>query len=318
MPVMIAHNYDERLAGKIAAVLPEGVDFRALGANAETGWEVSAEAEILLINQNSPEIGLHRGMVKPDGWPFNLKWVQLRSTGIDKYPDWIFEVPQVCVTRGGYAVPISEYVLAAMLAQVKLIPEIWVRGAGQWQPRPRLGTLNGQTLGIIGFGEIGKAIAEKAQTFGMEIIGTRRSGGPSGMEGVEIVSLGELISRSDHIVVATPLTEETAGMLNVETLAGIKDGAHLINIGRGQVITEDGLRAALDGKLGAATLDVTVPEPLTDGHWLYSHPKVRISPHISGSSPQSDANITAFFRRNLDRYLAGERLEGLVDPLARY
>lgn len=318
MPVVIAHNYDERLAAKVAAVLPEGVDFRALGARVETAWSVPAEAEILLINQNSPDIGLHRGMEKPEGWPFNLKFVQLRSTGIDKYPDWIFEVPQVCVTRGGYAVPISEYVLAAMLAQVKLIPEIWVKAGSEWQPRPKLGTLNGQTLGIIGFGEIGKAIAEKALTFGMAVIGTKRSNGPSGMDGVEIVSLAELISRSDHIVVATPLTDETVGMLNVETLAGIKEGAHLINIGRGQVITEDGLKAALDGKLGAATLDVTVPEPLPDGHWLYAHPKVRISPHISGSSPQSDQNVTEFFRRNLERYLAGEPLEGVVDPQARY
>lgn len=318
MTITIAHQFEERLASKVAAVLPEGVRFVALGANVETAWVVPEEAEVLLINQNSPAIGLHKEMERPAGWPFNLKWVQLRSTGIDKYPDWIFEVDKVCVTRGGYASPISEYVLAVMLAHAKAIPALWAQEEAHWYNRIKLGTLDGQTLGIIGFGEIGKAIAQKALTFGMTVLGTRRSEGPSGMEGVSIVPLDELLARSDHIVVATPLTAETVGMLDRDALAKVKSGAHLINIGRGQVITDDGLKAALDGPLAAATLDVTYPEPLPDGHWLYSHPKVWLSPHVSGSSPHTDRTITEFFRRNLDRYLNDEPLAGLVDPETRY
>lgn len=264
MSVTVAHQYDDRLAGKVAGVLPPGLRFIGLGASPETAWVVPAEAEILLINQNSPAIGLDRTMPRPPGWPFGLQWVHLRSTGIDKYPDWIFEAPRVTVTRGGYAVPIAEYVLAAMLTQVKAIPIIWLGGAQDWQ-RHKLGTLEGQTLGIIGFGEIGKAIARRALPFDMRILGTRRSGGPSGMDGVDIVTLDDLLAQADHIVVATPLTDDTRGMLNRDNLAAVKTGAHLINIGRGQVITEDGLRAALDGPLVAATLDVTDPEPLPEG-----------------------------------------------------
>lgn len=317
MAVTIAHQYDDALGARVAECVPEGVEFLALGANVDSGWTVPERAEVLLINQNSVAVGLTRNMARPAGWPFKLKWVHLRSTGIDKYPDWVFEVPQVTVTRGGYATPIAEYVLAAMLAMAKHIPAIWSRDRAGWH-RHALDGLAGKTLGIIGFGEIGKAIARRAMAFDMAVIGTRRNPGPSGMDGVEIVPLDTLLAASDHIVVATPLTAETRGLLDGATLKRVKPCAHLINIGRGQVIDNDALRVALDGPLAAATLDVTDPEPLPDGHWLYDHPKVRISPHVSGSSPDTEAVVTQFFRDNLDRYLSGQGLAGLVDPDARY
>jgi len=317
MAVTIAHQYGAALAGRIAAGLPDGVRFVALGDNPDTGWAVPPEAEVLLVNQDSAAVGLGRSMPKPEGWPFGLRWVHLRSTGIDKYPDWIFAVPQVTVTRGGYAAPIAEYVLAAMLSREKSIPAIWARSRSEWRSHS-LGGLEGQTLGIVGFGEIGKAIARRALAFDMSVLGTRRSPGPSGMDGVQIVPLATLLGRSDHIVVATPLTEATRGLLDAAALAGVKPGAHLINIGRGPVIDTEALRGALDGRLGAATLDVTDPEPPPEGHWLYSHPKVRLSPHVSGSAPLTEQTVTAFFRDNLERYLAGRPLAGLVDPEARY
>lgn len=317
MTVTIAHQYGDKLAAKVAKALPEGVDFVALGADLATAWDVPERADVLLINQDSSAIGLTRHMKMPAGWPFNLKWLHLRSTGIDKYPDWIFAVPQVSVTRGGYATPISEYVLAAMLSHVKAIPAIWATSREEWRGH-KLGTLEGQALGIIGFGEIGKAIARRALAFDMRVLGTKRSGGPSGMEGVEIVALERLLAEADHIVVATPLTDETRGLLDVAAFSLVKPGAHLINIGRGPVIDTEALRAALDERLGGATVDVTDPEPLPAGHWLYTHPKVRISPHISGSSPHSEATVTGFFIDNLARYRAGLALAGLVDPGARY
>jgi phosphoglycerate dehydrogenase-like enzyme len=317
MAVTIAHQYDDALGARVAESVPEGIEFLALSANIDSGWAIPARAAVLLINQNSAAVGLTRDMAKPVGWPFNLKWVHLRSTGIDKYPDWVFEVPQVTVTRGGYAIPIAEYVLAAMLAMAKHIPEIWARDRAGWHGHA-LDGLAGKTLGIIGFGEIGKAIARRAQAFDMNVIGTKRNPGKSGMAGVEIVTLETLLAASDHIVVATPLTAETRGLLDGRTLKLVKPGAHLINIGRGQVIDNDALRIALEGPLAAATLDVTDPEPLPEGHWLYDHPKVRISPHVSGNSPNTEAIVTRFFRDNLDRYLGGQRLKGLVDPDARY
>lgn len=317
MTCTIAHQYDEALGARVAEGVPEGVEFLALGASPDSGWAIPARAEILLINQNSAAVGLNPQMPRPAGWPFNLKWVHLRSTGIDKYPDWLFEVPQVTVTRGGYATPIAEYVLAAMLSAVKHIPAIWAQERGDWH-RHELDGLARKTLGIIGFGEIGKAIARRALAFDMTVVGTRRKPGPSGMEGVKIVPLEMLLADSDHIVVATPLTAETRGLLDERTLPLAKPGAHIINVGRGPVIDNEALRRALDTGLGAVTLDVTDPEPLPDGHWLYHHPKVRISPHISGSAPDTEAVVTRFFRDNLERYLSGQRLSGVVDPDARY
>lgn len=318
MAITVAHQYEEDLAARVVEGLPEDVDFRALGASPVTAWNVPQGADVLLVNPNGAAIGLNKDMPAPLGWPFDLQWVHLRSTGVDKYPDWLFAVPRVTVTRGGYAVPISEYVLAAMLAQVKSIPALWASGARDWQQRPILGTLAGQTVGIIGFGEIGKAIARRSLSFDMAVVGTRRTDGPSGMDGVEIVALEVLLGRADHIVVATPLTRETRGMLDAAAFARMKAGAHLINIARGAVVDESALRSALDGSLAAATLDVAPIEPLPDGHWLFEHPKVHISPHISGTSPLSEGAVTDYFLRNLEHYRSGKELLGLVDPDRRY
>lgn len=317
MPLTIAHQYGAGLGERVAERLPAGVRFVGLGASAETAWSVPAEAGVLLVNQDSAAIGLKRTMPRPAGWPFNVNWLHLRSTGIDKYPDWIFEVPQVTVTRGGYATPIAEYVLAAMLAHAKAIPAIWGE-SGDGGRQPELGGLAGQTLGIVGFGEIGKAIARRALAFEMTVIGNRRSGGRSGVEGVDIVPLDAVLERSDHLVVAAPLTGETRGLIDAAALARVKPGAHLINIGRGPIVDTEALRAALADRLGAVTLDVTDPEPLPADHWLRRHPKARISPHISGSSPHTEQTVTDIFIDNLDRYLTGRPLTGLVDPHRRY
>ncbi|WP_193337428.1 NAD(P)-dependent oxidoreductase [Devosia beringensis] len=317
MGLVIVHQYGESLAVSVAAGLPPGVGFHALGDRPETGWQIPDGAEVLLVNQDSKVVGLHKDMPAPPGWPFNLKWVHLRSTGIDKYPAWIFEVPKVTVTRGGYAVPIAEYVMAAMLSFAKQIPQIWANNPAEWHQH-KLASLHGLTLGIIGFGEIGKAIAQRALPFGMSVIGTRRSPGPSGMDGVDIVPLTSLLRRSDHIVVCTPLTVETRGLLDQAAFAVTKPGAHLINVGRGPVIVTAALRNALDTTLGGATLDVSDPEPPPNGHWLYRHSKVRLSPHISGNSPETRERITAFFLDNLDRYWQGQELLGVVDKAMPY
>lgn len=317
MGLVITHQYGESLAASVAAGLPPHVGFHALGDRPETAWQIPDAAEVLLVNQDSNAVGLHRDMPAPPGWPSHLKWVHLRSTGIDKYPAWIFEVPKVTVTRGGYAVPIAEYVMAAMLSFAKQIPQIWASNPADWNQH-KLASLHGRTLGIIGFGEIGKAIAQRALPFGMSVIGTRRSAGRSGMDGVDIVPLIQVLQRSDHIVVCTPLTAETRGLLDHAAFAITKPGAHLINVGRGPVIDTEALRGALDTTLGCATLDVTDPEPPPEGHWFYEHPKVRLSPHISGNSPETRERINAFFFDNLDRYRQGQDLLGLVDKAMPY
>lgn len=317
MSLVVCHQYDDKLASSLADGLPDDVILVALGTTPETAWAVPRGAEVLLINQNSASIGLHHAMPAPPGWPFNLKWVHLRSTGIDKYPVWIFEVPRVTVNRGGYAVPISEYALAAMLSFVKRMPAIWAVDGRGWRNH-QLADLSGQTLGIVGFGEIGKAIAQRALAFDMTVVGTRRSPGPLGFDGATAMPLEALLQTADQVVLSAPLTAETRGVIDAAALNLMKPGAHLINVGRGALIDTEALRATLDSHLGGVTLDVTDPEPLPDGHWLFTHPKVRVSPHISGSSQQTRNRANAFLWDNLDRYRNGAKLQGEVNKELGY
>ena len=313
----VCHQYDEQLAAAVQQGLPRDVAFVALGNKPETAWSVPDNAQVLLINQDSATIGLHKAMPRPEGWPFALEWVHLRSTGIDKYPDWIFEVARVTVNRGGYAVPISEYVMAAMLTFAKDIPGIWAHDRSGWRNH-RLADLSGATVGIVGFGEIGREIGKRAMAFGMTVVGTRRSGGCLGLDNATALPLHDLLACSDHVVLCAPLTAETRGLMDASAFARMKPGSHLINVGRGALVDTQALRAALDFPLAAATLDVTDPEPLPDGHWLFGHPKVRISPHISGSSPQTRRRATWFFLENLECYRAGLPLRGEVDKALKY
>lgn len=317
MSLTICHQYDTQLAAAVGQGLPDGVRLLALGNTVTTAWQIPHNAEVLLVNQDSAAIGLDKAMARPQGWPFNLKWAHLRSTGIDKYPDWFFDVPAISVTRGGYAVPISEYVLAAMLIFAKDIPGIWAVDRSGWHNH-RLADLSGKTLGIVGFGEIGKEVARRALAFDMAVLGTRRSAGSLGMDGVTAADLPHLLALADHVVLCAPLTSETRGMIGRAALAQMKPGAHLVNVGRGALIDTDALRWALDENLGGATLDVTDPEPLPDEHWLFQHPKVRISPHVSGSSPMNRVRANAFLADNLRRYLDGQELKGLINKNTGY
>ena len=154
----------------------------------------------------------------------------------------------------------------------------------------------------------------------MKVIGYRRSGAPAHRPEVEITtSLEDVLRASDHLVVTAPSTPETHHMLNEQTLALVKPGVHLVNIARGALIDQDALRAALDdGRVAMASLDTVDPEPLPAGHWMYTHPKVRLSPHISWAMPGASDLLADTFIDNLRRYLAGEPLTGVVDVAAGY
>ncbi|MDE1150102.1 MAG: D-isomer specific 2-hydroxyacid dehydrogenase family protein [Azospirillaceae bacterium] len=255
--------------------------------------------------------------VQPLGWPFNLRWVQLISVGIDFYPEWLFDGPVVTAAKRSSATALAEFSLAAIFAAAKRFPDIWIRNAAAWQPTP-LGLVDGATLGIVGFGGIGQALAPRAQALGMKVLATRRGPGDLGVPGVERVDgVADLFARADHVVLAAPATAETHHLVNRAVLAGAKPGLHLVNVARGILIDDAALLDALaDGRVSLATLDVTHPEPLPDGHPFYSHPRVRLSPHTSVFTPDTHANLAAKLAGNLIRFHKGEPLEDVVD-LAR-
>jgi phosphoglycerate dehydrogenase-like enzyme len=132
-------------------------------------------------------------------------------------------------------------------------------------------------------------------------------------------SFESLVKDADHLIFTAPLTESTRHILNQRSFALLKPGVHLVNVARGALIDQDALREALDaGTVARASLDAVTPEPPPDGHWLYTHPKVRLSPHISNSWPGSPGTVRKIFVDNLRRYLAGEPLQNVIDPAIGY
>ncbi|MFZ6718941.1 D-isomer specific 2-hydroxyacid dehydrogenase family protein [Undibacterium sp. Ji49W] len=254
----------------------------------------------------------------PWGWD-KVRWVQLASVGIDYYPDWLFDGPVVTSARGTASISIAEYVLAAIFSAAKRIPDIWLKQAADWR-RLSLGLVQGSTLGLYGFGSIGQALAQRALALGIKVIALRRSDTPLEVDGVErVATLEELLQRSDHLVLAAPSTAETRHAINRASLKHARAGLHLINIARGNLVDHQALLDALDeGKLALATLDVTDPEPLPAGHAFYSHPQVRLSPHISPSTDQIVPALIDKFVLNLDRFRSGKPLADVVDTARGY
>jgi phosphoglycerate dehydrogenase-like enzyme len=254
----------------------------------------------------------------PPGWPYGLRWIQVSSSGIDAYPSWLFDHAPVTTARGSASEPIAEFVLAHIFAHNKHLPGLWKHDA-DWH-FTALTPVQGQCLGLLGFGSISTSLARKALALGMKVVALRQSDTPLDVDGVQSVGdIHALFALSDHLVLAAPLTPATRHIVNAQVLASAKPGLHLINIARGGLVDQDALIAALDhGALGAASLDVTEPEPLPDGHPLYSHPNVRLSPHTSAISTRSHEAISAIFVDNLERLLSGRPLVNLATPARGY
>jgi phosphoglycerate dehydrogenase-like enzyme len=305
-----------------------------LGGAAALGLpdDLAGRVEIVAVSMHGPAPDGLTGdvLVTLPAWGENtdellargVRWVHYVSTGVDRvqFDDM---PPDLVITnsRGASAVPISEWVLAVVLAAEKHLPEVWIHEPpADWRADSRLGTLHGRRLAIVGFGSIGRAIAERALPFGMEVRALKRSDGPSLVAGVEMVrSLAEVLDGADHVVIAAPLTTATHRLIGAEAFAQMKPGAHLVNIARGGLVDQDALRVALDdGTVALASLDAVEPEPLPEGHWLFTHPQVRLSAHDSWSWPGAYDVILERFVVNLRAYLDGDPLPDLVDPSVGY
>ena len=278
-------------------------------------WLIDEDADILVTGSFS------KWKQAPDHWrpAEKLKWVQVASTGVEVYPPRLKAGPVMTCGRGLNAVPIAEFVFAAMLRVEKKIEQTRAREEADWV-HPEIGSLHGRTIGLIGYGSIGQAITSRALAFGMKVIVNRRGAWDRVPDGVTpCPSPEEVFAKADHLVIAAPLTDETHGLVNTALLSRSKPGLHLINIARGALVDQDALLAALeDGVIAEATLDVTTPEPLPDGHVLYGHPNVLISPHISWRGGDQDGMFLERLLSNLDAYVQGEPLQYRVDPVAGY
>jgi phosphoglycerate dehydrogenase-like enzyme len=252
-----------------------------------------------------------------------VRWVQLSGTGVDKVAGAVFGGDRIVTcARGASAVPISEWVMAAILAWAKRFPETFLAEPPKyWNfPKPALDRVEGSTVALVGLGGIGAAIASRALAFGMRVRALRRTDTPSPVPGVEIVrSLDDLLPDAAHVVLAAPATARTQHLIDTAAFAKMTPGVHIVNIARGALIDQDALRLALDdGTVAMATLDTVDPEPLPAGHWLYTHPRVRLTAHISWYTPQLQATAVDILIDNIGRYARGEPLLHVVDPAEGY
>lgn len=249
-----------------------------------------------------------------------VKWIHVMGTGIDGFPLEATGGAILTSSRGASAVPVAEWAFACMLAARKNLPGNWVSSPPPlWSIADKIGTVQGQTLSIFGFGSIGKALAKRALAFDMRVLAmTRRSA--AGMEGVTFAdSIEKLFGEADHLVLAAPATAETENIVNEKTLAHLKPDAHLVNVARGSLVNENDLKAALDnGRLGRVSLDAVQTEPLPEGHWMYRNERVFLSPHLAWCDTRVIDSLFASFLDNLVLFSRNEPLNNIVDKKAGY
>ncbi len=273
----------------------------------------------------------------------NLKWIQLHTAGINLLSDHPLRHSPIRVTNasGTHAVPIGEFAIGMMLALArKLALAVRKQDRAEWSPNKwhlYLGTeLRGKTLGVVGYGSIGREAARIAkQGFGMRVLACSRSGnridrgycepGVGDPDGVlpdawfTRDQLLELLAQADFVLLAAPLTNETRHLLGETELRAMKPSAFIINIARGDILDEPALIHALQEHwIAGAGLDVFAQEPLPADNALWQLDNAILAPHISSATPHYDDRAVALFAENLRRYINGEALLNLVDLAKGY
>lgn len=290
----------------------------------EARWRaLLAEAQILFDFDHTNVADL------PDLAP-QVRWIQATSAGIGQFvrrTGYDRRMPGTIFTTasGVHAAPLAEFCTMALLmlsrgyfrAQELQRERRWERYAGT--------DLEGRTLAIVGVGRVGVAVARIARALGMRVIGTKRR--TAGVDPASLAldqlyppsALPELLRQAEFLVLVAPHTDETERLIGAEQLALLPPGAALINIGRGALIDEPALVAALQsGHLSGAALDVFATEPLPPESPLWDMPNVLVSPHSASTSDRENQRLTELFCENLRRFLAGEALLNVLDTEALY
>jgi D-2-hydroxyacid dehydrogenase (NADP+) len=265
---------------------------------------------------------VHVAFLSMDMWPHstasymkvcieapNLRWLHSGSAGVDHpvFRMLIDRGARLTNSSGASGRSIAHHVLMSLLALRRDLPGfLRDQASGEWRTRD-VGDLEGITVGVLGMGPIGAESARLAGEFGMRAIGMRRTvAGDEPCETWTLDRLHELLPRLDAVVLALPLAPETRHLIGVRELALLPAGAHLVNVGRGELIDEPALIDALcSGRIGAAALDVTEVEPLPAESPLWSMPNVIVTPHSSGSTASTRRRATELFVEEFERFARG-------------
>jgi phosphoglycerate dehydrogenase-like enzyme len=298
----------------VAAGLSDRVAVETLGRKDMPSATQRAEIEALLA------WGVPAGLLPEMS---RLRWAQALTAGVESWLALPDLPPGLTLTsaRGTHRHSMPENILGTLFYLTKpyaAVAEDHKRG--QWTPRMAT-PLSGQTLGILGLGAIGQDLARMAGAIGMRVIGTKRV--PAELPGLaEVFSperTDEVLEQSDFVVLLLPATPQTENFINAERLAHMKPTAWLLNFGRGHLIQDADLIAAVKAKqIAGAMLDVFRQEPLPVEHPFWKTDGITVLPHIGGGYPQRDKAVAALFADNLGRFLEGQPLKEVVDRRAGY
>ncbi len=255
-----------------------------------------------------------------------LKWLQSSMAGTDAYLGGVLpEGVKLTNVTGAFGLAISEHMVATVFTLYKKLHLYRDnQNKSQWLDRGEVKQIEGSTVLTVGLGDIGGNFAKKMKALGAYTIGVRRKDTSKPDYIDELVlqeDLDKVLPRADIVAMALPNTAETKGLFNRERIYSMKDGATLINVGRGNAVDTEALCDALeDGKLYAASLDVTDPEPLPSDHRMWKIENALITPHISGffHLRKTYENIVDIFIENLTRFLDGKELENIIDMNSGY
>jgi len=328
--VIITLPFPENLVARLRSISPR-LKINVIKARKaeEVPAEQWAQAEVLYTNRVLP---------LPEQAP-NLKWIQFHWAGVDHALDApILSQPGLIATTlsGAAASQMAEYIMMMLLSLGHHLPDLLNhQRRGEW-PKDRWERfspleLRDATVGIIGYGSVGRQVARLLQPFGARVLASKRNamqpqdsgytpeglGDPDGDLVTRLYppeALRSLVKDCDFVVVTTPLTPRTRSLVNAEVLAAMKPTAYLVDASRGTVVDQAALIAALrDHKIAGAALDVFAEEPLPDDNPLWKLNNVILTPHISGNTPHYDERAVALFAENLRRYLAGQPLLNVIE-----
>jgi phosphoglycerate dehydrogenase-like enzyme len=305
------------------AMLKQLADVKIIVGNSAEAFEQEAVHATVLFNW-SGSLALFK---KVFGMCPNLLWVHSRSVGLERtlFPELIESAVPLTNGAGVFSASLGEFTLGAILYFAKDFRRM-IRNqmAGVWEAFD-VSWASGHTVGIIGYGDIGRAIAERVRALGMNVLAVRRHAPPAKTADPLVAQIYaperrlEMISRCDYVVAAAPLTSETRGMVGEAEFGAMKPTAVLINVGRGPVINEEAMIGALStGRIKGAALDVFNHEPLPAGHPFYKLENVLLSPHCADHTPDWLDNAMRFFIELYERFRKNEPLLNVVDKKLGY
>jgi D-3-phosphoglycerate dehydrogenase len=249
----------------------------------------------------------------PGALPDHIRWVQLPSAGVERWVDRIDRERQWTTAAPAFGRSVAEHALALMLAGTRHLHEF--ARTTTWT-RPDIKELAGATVAIVGTGAIGRALIELLEPFRVEVLAVTRSGRDGTLP---VERLGELLPRAHFVVIAAPATAASRHLIGADELAAMREDAWLVNVSRGTLVDTDALVAALrGGSIAGAALDVTDPEPLPDGHPLWTEPHALITPHVANPDVTLMRDLAGLVGEQVRRLTAGEPLLSPFDPDAGY